>query len=281
MATASNIRSHEYSMFFSTSPLLGAYAIAPNGANNRFSVQLKDLLELPANAQNIHLSLTQAGIWWSVVNIKLNVNDDFDFLVGGAPFTFKVPPGLYDVSQLNAAIQRGIQNVAGMTGIIQITGDAPTGKIVISWDNNKTVPPGQTITVNWVAGTMWELLGFNVGSSVPAAAPAPGSELAPNVADFSDVSSFLVSCSLIQSGIPFGNRGQQVLANVQITVPPGSLINYQPFNPPRVSVNHLRGTAISDITIWVQDQLGREVNFNTEENTYLLKLHWETPETTT
>lgn len=256
-------------LFVSSDPLLGATNV--NTGVSRFDVQFKNNIEIPIDAQNITLQCTQATIFWTVLNIIENENDLFHLITtdGGSPFTLTIPPGLYAPVDLNDAIARELVN-AGVSGdYVTLTADNSTGKILITLNS-------AGLQVDWIPQSFFGLLGFTAGQLIPAGGVTTGafSELAPNVAAFSDVSSFLVHTDLLQSGIPIGDLEAQVLAQVQITVPPGSQINFQPQNPIKLSVNHLRGQIINTATFFITDQLNREVDFNTENFTLLVELKY-------
>lgn len=256
-------------LFVSSDQALGATNI--NTGVSRFSVQFKNTIEIPDDAMNITLQCTQATIFWTVLNIIEGVNDLFHLITtdGASPFTLTIPPGLYAPVDLNDAIARELVN-AGVSGdYVTLTADNSTGKILLTLNS-------AGLQVDWIPQSFFDLLGFNADQLVPAGGVTTGafSELAPNVAAFSDVSSFLVHTDLLQSGIPIGNLEAQVLAQVQITVPPGSQINFQPQNPIQLSVNHLRGQLINEATFFVTDQLNREVDFNTENFTLLVELKY-------
>ena len=261
-------------LFVSSDPLLGAFNI--NAGVSRFDVQFKNSIEIPDDAQNITLQLTQSTVFWTVLNVKAGINDLFHLITtdGGSPFTLTIPPGLYAPIDLNDAISRGLIN-AGVSGdYVTLTADNSTGKILLTLDS-------AGLQVDWIPQSFFSLLGFNAGQLVPAGGVTTGqfSELAPNVAAFSDVSSFLAHTDLLQSGIPIGDLEAQVLAQIQITVPPGSQINFQPQNPIKLSVNHLRGQIINQATFFITDQLNREVDFNTENFTMLVELKYLAKET--
>lgn len=245
-------------LFVSADPALGA--INTTTGNDRFSVQFKRTIEIPITAQNLTLELHSAEIWWSVLNIELGINDAFRIEVqGDQVYDIVIEPGLYDVSALNSAVNNGLINQGLASGLITLTGDNSTGKILLSF----------TITglqVEWTPTSFFGLLGFTSGQLVPSGGFTTGafSELAPNIANFSDISSFIVHTSLVQGGIPLGDTASQAIANIQINVPPGSLINFSPNRVIPLNVNHLRGQTINEASFWVTDQLNRTLDFNGE-----------------
>lgn len=245
-------------LFVSADPDLGAFNIT--SGNDRFSVQFKRTIEIPITAHNITLELHSAEIWWTVLNIKLGINDQFQLEVqGDAVYTVTVEPGLYDTSSLNTAINNGLVNQGLASGLVTLTADNSTGKVFLSLSI-------AGLQVEWIPASMFALLGFTSGQLVPDPTFTVGafSELAPNIASFSDVSSFIVHTNLVQGGIPLGDTASQAIANVQITAPPGSLINFAPNRVIQLNVNHLRGTIINEASFWVTDQLNRILDFNGE-----------------
>ncbi len=260
-------------LFVSSDAALGAFDIT--SGIDRFTVQFKNTIEIPSTAQNLTLQLTQATIFWTVKNISVaKSNNLFRLLISGdpgSPFTVTIPDGLYDVNDLNEEINRQLVNEGVTSGLVTLTGNNSTGRVVI----NLTDALGG-LRVEWVVGSMFDLTGFNSGQFVPAAGFTTGlfSEEGPNVADFSEVSSFLAHTNLLQSGIPTGNQENQVLAQIQITAAPGSQLNFMPFQPIKIPVPHLAGQNINEATFYVTDQLNRSVDFNEENFTFLLEIKW-------
>ena len=261
-------------LFAGSATELGAENV-PVG-RDRFSVQLKKTIQIPPEAYNITLELRQATLWWSVLNIKAGVNDAFRFLVSGdpsSPYDITLDPGLYDVSALNAAVNNKLINEGLASGLITITGDSATQKIILTFS-------AVSQRVEWVATSFFELCGFNTGQFVPAAGftTGPYSELAPNVANFSSVSSFLIHTDLVQNGIPQGNQDHQMIADIPISVAPGSQQIYQPFNPTQININHWRGQSLNSFTVWVTDQINRSLDFNGEDFTVLIIIKYRVDE---
>lgn len=256
-------------IFVSSDAAAGAFNISPG--IDRFSIQFKNTLEIPPEAANVTLGVVSSTIWWTVKNIT-SANNQFRFLISGdpgSPFDITIEEGLYDVFNLNAAINRELINAGVASGLLTITGDSASQKIVINLDI-------AGLRVEWIAGSMFELTGFNAGQFVPAAGFTTGqfSELAPNVANFSDVSSFLLGSDLVTRGIPVGNQERQVIANPLINVPPGSQINFSPDNIIRIPAQNLAGKNTNQAQFFITDQLGRALDFNGEDFTVLFEIQW-------
>lgn len=266
MLSGLGIHNKTIPLFVSSDPVLGAINTTAGG--DRFQVQFKNTIEFPPEAENISLEVVQSTIWWTVLNITLGVNDLFQLNISGdpgSPYTVTLDPGLYDVSGLNNAVNRELINLGLASGLVIISGDSSTQKILITLT-------AALLQVEWIPQSFFLLTGFTSGQTVPAVGftTAEFSELAPNVANFSDISSFLLHTDLVQSGIPLGDQLAQTIAQVQINVPPGSQINFQPQNPIQLNVNHLRGQLINQASFWVTDQINRTLDFNGEFFTLLL-----------
>lgn len=256
-------------LFVSADPALGAFNVTPG--NDRFTVQFKRTIEIPHTARNLTLELHSAEIWWTVLNIEENINDAFRLEVDGDQvYDIVIKPGLYDVSDLNSAVNNELINQGLVSGIVTLTENNSTGNVLLSF----TIAGLQ---VEWTPTSFFELLGFNSGQLVPSGGFTTGafSELSPNVANFSDVASFLVHTSLVQGGIPIGDKASQTIANVQINAPPGSLINFSPNRIIPLNVDHLKGVHLNEASFWITDQLDRSLDFNGEYFSLLVIIRYQ------
>ena len=252
-------------LFVGSADALGAINVSPG--RDRFDVQFKHQVIFPPEAKNITLEVNSATIWWTVLNIKAGENDAFRFITDNPLVTTDIilEPGLYDVSSLNSGVNNQLVNAGLDSGLITITGDNATQKILLTFS-------ALDQRVEWVPTSFFELTGFESGQFVPAAGftTGPFSELAPNVANFSDVSNFIVHTNLVQRGIPQGDSTHQAVAIVQITVPPGSQQTFSPFNPIQLDGHQWRNQSFNQASFWITDQLNRPLDFNGEDFTVTL-----------
>lgn len=253
-------------IFAGSSDALGAQNVSVG--RDKFTVQLKKTILFPPEAYNIRLELRQATIWWTANNIETGVNDSFRFLVSGdpsSPYDITLDSGLYDISALNSAVNNALINEGLASNLLTFSGDNATQKVILTFS-----AAGQR--VEWVAGSFFELCGFNTGQFVPAAGFTVGaySEAAGSVANFSDVSSFLIHTDLVRNGIPQGDQEHLMIADIPISVAPGSQQLYQPALPIEIDCPHLRGSSVSQFSVWITDQNNRGLNFNGENFTILL-----------
>lgn len=260
----------EISLIVSSDPSQGAINRSSDGS--KFEVQLDESLEIPRDALNVSLSVEEATVWWTVPNIITGQNDTM-YIFGddnqGVPvpqlFTITIPQGLYDLAQLNATVLNLLENAGARTldgggnplPLISMSPDDATQKVVIRFNyTNVYVDFSQPQTPR-------EILGFDAIQYGPFAG-APINQLAPNVAEFNQVNYFLIASDLVQKGIRFNNRYNQIISQVLIDVAPGSQIVSTPFNPPRISANELAGAKRSNLRFSLTDDQLRPVDTSGE-----------------
>jgi hypothetical protein len=175
-------------------------------------------------------------------------------------YVITIPQGLYDLSGLNQAIQRDLENLGARTDpepLISFTPDAATQKVEmrINYDD-VTVDFSQPDTPRLI-------LGFD--STIYGTYPsAPIEILAPNIAQFNQINYFLVHSDLVNKGIRFNNRYNQTISQVLIDVAPGSQIIHKPFNPAKSNAMELAGAKRNVIRFYITDDKQRQVNTNGE-----------------
>lgn len=251
------------SFIASSDPKNGATNI--NSLKNRFELELQRGIAIPANAENCELSVEEATVWWSVPNLITGKNDKF-YITGPntsdvvTNFVLTIPQGLYDLSGLNQAIQRELENAGAKitpTTLISISGDEATQKVEIRFNYNN-------VSIDFTqANTFREILGFNSAVLGPFGT-VPNNQLAPNVANFNTVNSFLLHSDLVDDGILYGNKYNQSIANILIDVSPGSQIVYKPFNPAKSDINNLKGNIRKTIKFWLTDEENNDISTNDE-----------------
>lgn len=244
----------------SSDPTNGASNISSGG--DQFSVQLQDGIKVPRDAHNVQVSLQESTVWWTIPNITTGVNDKFYITAPRASddaltaYTITIPQGLYDLSALNDAILRELENDGAKTTpnpVVNLLADDATSKVEIRVNYaNIDIDFTQTDTFR-------DILGFN-SQNLTNGATTPFIHLADNTAAFNTINSFLIHSDLVSRGIRLNNNYNQTLGQVLIDVNPGSQIVSKPFNPPQVSADELAGTIKSTIRFWLTDQSNNTVN---------------------
>lgn len=266
----------EISMIVSSDPATGAINRSADGAY--FEIQLQDGLQIPKEAKNINIAVEEATVWWVVPNIITGQNDkmyisgpDTNDVVQN--FVITIPQGLYDLSGLNQAILRELENAGAKIDpdpLLTITPDEATQKVEIRIDYDN-------VSVDFTqADTPREILGFN--SQVLGTYPtAPINILADNIAQFNQVNYFLLHSDLTNKGIRFNNNYNQTISQILIDVAPGSQIVNKPFNPARINCPELAGTNRTNLRVWLTDDKDRRVNTNGEYFTARIVIHYLVP----
>lgn len=175
-------------------------------------------------------------------------------------YIITIPQGLYDLSGLNSAIQRELENAGARIDpdpLLVLTPDDATQKVElrINYDD---------VSVDFTQpDTPRLILGFN--SQVYGTYPsAPIEILAPNIAEFNQVNYFLIHSDLVNKGIRFNNRYNQTISQVLIDVAPGSQIIHKPFNPSKSNAQELAGAKRTNLRFYITDDKQRTVQTNGE-----------------
>ena len=251
----------EINILASSDVLSGASNVSADGS--QFEIQLDEPIHIPANAINTTISVEEASVWWVIPNIITGKNDKFymtynDGINPVLNLNITIPQGLYDLSGLNQAILREIENLGAPTApsLIFLSADDATQKVEL-------VMNYAGITIDFTPiDTFRDIIGFN--SQIIGPTIAAITQVADNVAAFNQVNYFLIHSDLTTKGIRFNNTYNQSVFQVLIDVPPGSQIVSRPFNPPRISADELTGASRKTIRFWLTDDKNRRVNTNGE-----------------
>ena len=258
----------EISLLVSSDPTQGASNVSQDGSS--FEIQLDQAIELPKNALNVTVSVEESTIWWTVPNIISSVNDTFyvfgDLQAGGTQlFIVRIEQGLYDLTGLNNSLQSGLEALGARTTdsnnnslpLVSLAPDPATQRVLLRFN----YPNAYVYFVP--DNTPAEILGFDRVQYGPYP-NAPLNILAPNTAAFNQVNYFLIASDLVNKGIRFNNRYNQVISQVLINVAPGSQIVSTPFNPAKSSAQELSGAKRTNIRFRLTDDKLRPINTNGE-----------------
>lgn len=260
---------HTFPIIFSSDPANGAYAI--NSSGNEFSVALNNPIAIPKNAANCTLEVQAANVVWVMPNISEAIgNNLLTFEHEAKTYELTIPDGLYSLPDLISTLS--LQFVAN---------GLPSDLIVLDADNSSQ----RVVIIFTYAGTQIDftvpnsinsILGFN-SIKYPLFVPSIATEsyTGESSAAFNRVSRFLISCDLVQEGIPTNNEGLQVISTIPITVEPGSTLHFTPFNPVRVNARGLIGNPRNVVRIRLYDQQGRTIDTRGEYFDMLIVIRYE------
>ena len=248
---------HEISLLVTSDTAAGAQNKSVDGS--RFTIILDEPLEVPKTALSVDIIVEEATIWWTIPNVVTGINDRFYIDDGSGFFNVVIPQGLYDLSGLEAAVEREIVAAGEPSGLFNFIADDATQKVVLRLNQAAT-------QVDFTQpDTFRGLLGFNSQLVPPAPTVGVYTQLGDNVAAFNQIDFFLIHSDLVSRGIRINNNYYQTIAQVLINVPPGSQIVSTPFNPPRSQAPELIGAKRSRIQFWLTDQSNNPVNTNEED----------------
>jgi hypothetical protein len=213
------------------------------------------------------IALRRASIWYSFFNLAQSFgNNTLEYSHDGGTTwtTITIDDGIYGISDLQTAIQNALrannhyQVVAGADVFdIKIVGNLSTLKVDITLTNNFQIRFGSGTKFN-------ELLGWNTGTYM-----ASGSGQNPaNITR--SVNSLLIHCSLATGNFENGTSSDLLYSFVPAQNP-GTLIDVNPQGSPiYLPINTDQN--IQSIRMYLTDQLGRPIDLNGENTTYLLEL---------
>lgn len=233
-------------------------------------------LQFPYDAYNFKCYLVSFNFWYTFTNISsAKANNKFYFTddAGDADkYEITIEDGLYSLDALSSAIQYGIKNLSLTEDIISLTADDATGKVIINIHTGYQVYFKSTSLLR-------NLLGFTSNQLVPSSGLAGSdiSQKAPNVADFSNLSSILVHTSLISKS-NFNGSQSDVLYLTAPTVEAGSSQKSEPIHAVKVPANNLKGISLDDVTFSITDQNNLPLNTNSENWQLSLVIEYELPD---
>jgi len=266
----------ELTLVASSNPASGAINISPDG--DAFEIVLQDGLQIPKNARSITVQAQESAIWNVTPNIITGTNDTFyidgpDVANVLTSYTIVISQGQYDLPGLREALLRGLEAAGAKISpdpLLTLSPNPNTQKVLVTFNYSN-------VEIDFTqADTPRDILGFDSAVYGPYAS-VPTTIEAPNVAGFNTVNSFLILTDLVSQGIRYGNRYSSIILQTPITAAPGSLINYQPYNPPAVPEPSLAGTSRTSIRFYLRDDSLRAVNTNGEYWSVRLRISWEVP----
>ena len=248
----------EIPIIATSSTLAGAQNV--NDLGSSFDIFLDEPIEIPRDAHNCHINVTESTVWWTTPNISATIgNNQFYFKYNGFVYQETIPNGLYSVSDLSNALDRIIQTITTVSGAVTLTSDNATQKVEL------TINVADFQIDFTQSDTCRDILGFN-SQLIPTPDPTTGvySVLADNIAEFNSIDYYLLHSDLVSKGIRVNDKFTQTISKISIDKEPGSQIIAKDFNPLYVDADHLKGTSIGRIKFWLTDQDDNLVDTNGE-----------------
>jgi hypothetical protein len=259
------ISHRQFSQIFSSAVENGAINKSADGTV--FSVSLDQAISFPSDAFNMTCEVQSGTLWNSVNNISATLNNNKFYYFNGANttlYTVTLPDGLYSVSSLNAEVNKSLVNQGLVSGVVSITGNQSTQRIVLSFNILGSY-------VNFAQpNTCRGVLGFNARLAPLAPTTIIGQSAdGDTTAKFNNIESFLLKTDLVYGDIPTNNVSDQTIAQIDITARTNEQIVYQPINPIRVDASNLKGQGRNYATFRLTDEKGFPAQTN-EDWAFLL-----------
>jgi len=215
------------------------------------NIYLRQPIELPSDARNVTISVTSATFWYNFPNIT---GKSWYLYLDGIEHRAVIPDGLYGLAELGAQLSRVLTNLGLDPERITIGGDDSTQKILFQFNSGLLT---DAIRFN-ATDSLYDLLGVPYGTTV-APTVVPGVVSATKVAAFNTVNSVIIQSDLVQ-GIPKNGDFDGTIAQIPLTVFPGSQQTFQPSVPIQIPANGLVGRTISDVQFRLCNEQGVLLN---------------------
>ena len=261
-----------FSWLFSSNPALGAREISPSGST--FTTFLQEGFTIPPNSFGIEVGCVSASVWYNQPNVT-EENNIFTFERNdGAILTVTLPVGLYSFDELN----RTLKNLLLFTYNITNYSWSPVQSTQRVSEVFIVTPNPSIIRTYWNLGSPQNLLGFNLGRFTSNPVGTSGSYVGDTTAKFNQIDFYLIKTSLLSKGIRVNNKYSGVIAQVGISGPAGSLIDFLPQNIQWTSAGELgNGSTVTNVTTILTDSNGKPVETFGESFSVNLIIRWKVP----
>ena len=225
------------------------------GKSENFSTSFNPPIQLDIN-KNYEIALISAQIWYSWHNIT-NENQNFFYVVNDQARLFEIPPGSYNIDDLNEEIKNYMERNGDDKENITITPNYNTLKTKLVLKNNYFVDFRIENSLSEVLGFEKRFLNTN------------GEFDSENPVNITNINSLQIHCSLVEGSYINGSTSD-LLYTVSPNVPPGYLIQVEPKQNVYVPIKKL--SQIDSIRFSIKDQENNFVNMNNERVTYFVHI---------
>ena len=271
------VNRHRIPLFLSSSTAAGAENVSSTG--HSFDVHFNPPITIPQNAKNCFVSVVEANIWYTFINVNSTNNTFYYTDDNGVDNKYNVEfeNGLYSLENLNSELQRLVNESGnGSSSTFTLTGDTSTGKVVLQIETGYKVCHNKSGTTNSISSSLNGLLGFTTDTTSPAAALTTGTATfkANNVAAFSSLEAVLINTSL-NTNVSLNGGHTPAIASISPDVTPQSLIQYRPQHPIKCTLED-RGK-INRMNVYLTNQDGgNTIDTNSETWSTRLLIEFET-----
>lgn len=242
-----------------------------NSTNTSFSQTLASPCVIPQNAANVYASIKQSAIPNVLYNISAAKGNNIFYITNDQAlpqkYTITLPDGSYQsIDSVNSYLGNFLLSNGFSSTAIQFLENTATQKLILQ------VKTGYGVKIPTAFST---ISGYTANYTVFNSGATDLFYEAPNKAMFNEVVSFTIFVSGINSSF-YNGQTTNMMCNVPIDAPVGSLINHQPNNPIKIPCDNLAGSSISNFTVTIKDQNGHDIELSSSESWYVvLTIEWE------
>ena len=228
-----------------------------NKLGNQVTVKLDPDLHLLNNKTYI-LRVISAQIPYCFSNIFTGINDKIYYTYKSNPFIITFPQGIYSLSAINDEMIRQTNDNNGTPYILQIQGDVANSSVYIVFNDT-------TITVDCDhSDSLLINLGFPRSTNIIGPFAEQGTQYSlGNPARLNTTSGILMSCDACSGSYKNGSTSS-IVASIIINATPFQTIDYEPFNPPKISVSKFD---INEICFTLYNQNLEPLDLNSSNGT--------------
>jgi hypothetical protein len=234
-------------------------SFSSDGKDHTHLTRYPNPINLPPDATNVRIALVEATIWNTVANI-VEPNNVIHIQYKWTAFEaiywkslhLVIPPGLYNVDQLNTCIERLLRDAELDPNLFFLRVDLPTDKIMFC---SQGATYRDEIKLLNPPSTPRSLLGLPELDSYEIVVGYENQVLAPYKAKFNQMNWFVLRNSLASPGLNLNAETRNILGRVYIDDAPNTMLVYEPSYPIFVPARDLQWTGkISEVVgQWMQD----------------------------
>ena len=222
------------------------------GKSSNFTTKLNPPVRLDPN-KDYKIALVNSELWYSWYNVTTS-NNNFKYFNGKDWTTVKVPPGAYNIKDINTEIKNLIEDEGDDGDAITLSANFNTSKTSLRIQGDYKVDFD-------IDDGLRDLLGYD-GQTLTA-----GRHSGDRQINITNIHTVLIKCSLVSSSYLNGSTSD-VIYNFSPNLPPGSLLSIQPNQLLYIPIS--RTEQISSITMMVTNQDDEEIDFNEERTTFFI-----------
>lgn len=231
-----------------------------SGSSSNFTVYFNPPIELDIT-KTYEVALISANVWYSWHNIT-SKNNKFRYSPigdGSQWFDLAVPPGAYNIVDINAEIKRLVKAKGHEPDNISVTPNYNTLKSRISLAGNYKVDLRDDNSPN----NLRSVLGFSSKQL-----SGNGDHEGDKPVNITSINSIAIRCSLVNSSYINGSVSN-IIHSFSPDKPPGYLMTVK---PRKIYLPIIKQSLISELTIRITDQSGNEIDLNGERTTFHISL---------